>query len=86
MQRVVQWEHEHRATQPQLLGARRGVGQRLQRREAAGRADHLLLHPGTLEPPQLLDAAKMRAEGVIVEAAVASVLRDRDRESHGLSR
>src|SRR5664280_246995 len=83
VQRVVQRQDEHRAAKPQPFGASRGIGERLERREDAGCADHLLLHPAALEHPELLDAAKVGAEGRLVEAAVASVLRDRDRELHG---
>ena len=74
MQWVVQREDEHRATQAQLLGARRGVGERLQRREAARRTDHLLLYPAALEHPELLDATQMRAKRAAVETATAGVL------------
>ena len=64
VQRVVQRQDEHRAAQPQLFGARRGIGECLERRQDAGRADHLLLHPAAIEHPELLDAAKVSAEGL----------------------
>jgi hypothetical protein len=76
MQGIVEWQHEHRTSQPELPGARGGIGERLERRNAAGRAEDLLLRPRALEHPQLLDAAQESAESVAVKAAVARVLGD----------
>ncbi len=79
----MQRQYEHGAAKPQRLGPRRRIGQCLERRQTARRAYHLLLHPRALEQAKFLDTRQMRSERAGVEPALARVLRDRDRKSHG---
>ena len=79
--RTVQRSYEHRASQPQPVGAGRGVGHRLERAQGPGRAERLLLRPSTLEP-ELLGSLQMPAKPGAVELLVAHVLGHRDREPH----
>ncbi len=81
MNRRMQWTDEHGAAQAQPVRAGRRIGHQFERGERSCRAEDLLLGPGALET-ELLGSSQVGAERVSVEALLAYVLGDGDREAH----